>query len=216
MAHLSFIKSCLGKNIVPKGLRIRTIPVVPQVKCLEHMLHKKWETTLNRASHILLKHLREYHKEAISILTRKINRMEAWLRTDANFSTELDRILSNTRRRAKVDEESKRKKVSKLLGNKTKKERHRRPRSESNRKRENTNSMATNNTVVNVSNVNLSEGENQLLSRGLSFCPRPSRIDQFQLKEDIKSFTRRLRLREFFYDQDEDNSTPIPPFRKKS
>ena len=54
------------------------------------------------------------------------------------------------------------------------------------------------------------------MSRGLSFCPRPSRIDKFQLKEDIKNFTRRLSLREFFHDQDKHNKTPIPPFQKKS
>ena len=69
--------------------------------------------------------------------------------------------------------------------------------------------------MVNLSNVNLSDGEKRLLSRGISFFPRPSRIDKFQLKEDIKSFTRRLRLREFFYDQDEDSTTPIPPFQLK-
>ena len=39
------------------------------------------------------------------------------------------------------------------------------------------------NTVVNISNVPLSPSEIQLLSRGLSFCPKPSKIDQFQLRK---------------------------------
>ena len=107
MAHLSFITSCLRKNIVTKGLRIPTIPLVPQMKCLEHVLHRKWETTLNRTSHILLKHLREYHKKAISILTRNINQMKAWLKTDTNFSKELDRIKSNTKRKEITQEKHK-------------------------------------------------------------------------------------------------------------
>ena len=38
------------------------------------------------------------------------------------------------------------------------------------------------NTVVNISNVPLSDSEISLLSRGLSFCPKPSSIDIFQIK----------------------------------
>ena len=57
------------------------------------------------------------------------------------------------------------------------------------------------NSVVNVSDVTLSEGEVSLLSRGLSFCPKPSRINQFQLREDIKRFSMRVRLTEFFTTQ---------------
>ena len=67
--------------------------------------------------------------------------------------------------------------------------------------------------MVNISNVPLSSTEIQLLSRGLSFCPKPFNIDQFQLKEDVKHFFRRLRLREFFYDPDD---TTINPFKRKS
>ena len=54
-------------------------------------------------------------------------------------------------------------------------------------------------TMINISNVPLSEDEIKLLSRGFSFFPKPSQIDQFQLREDVKQFFRRLRLREFFY-----------------
>ena len=73
------------------------------------------------------------------------------------------------------------------------------------------------NTVVNISNVPLSQSEVKLLSRGLSFCPKPSNIDQFQLKDDVKQFFRRLRLREFFYDPEDTTTTyETNPFKRKS
>ena len=46
----------------------------------------------------------------------------------------------------------------------------------------------------------LTLAENSLLSKGLSFCPIPEEIDIFALKKDIAEYVRRLRLKEFFYD----------------
>ncbi len=55
-------------------------------------------------------------------------------------------------------------------------------------------------TVVNLSGKDLSSSELSLLSKGLKFVPKPPRINRFQLKQDLESFGRRIRLREFFYD----------------
>ena len=68
---------------------------------------------------------------------------------------------------------------------------------------------------MNILNIPLSSDEKDLLSRGLSFCPKPSKIDRFQLKEDIQQFFRRLRLKELFHESEGDNDE-IPRFRKKS
>ena len=57
-------------------------------------------------------------------------------------------------------------------------------------------------TVVNLSGKNLSVEENTLLSKGLSFCPTLRRPDENQLLDDLESFFRWLRLREFFLDQE--------------
>ena len=73
----------------------------------------------------------------------------------------------------------------------------------------------TTNTVVNISNVPLSSAEQDLLSRGLSFCPKPSQIDQFQLEEDIQPFFRRLQLKEFLHYIKGDRNDNHP-FDKKS
>lgn len=42
-----------------------------------------------------------------------------------------------------------------------------------------------------------------LLSKGLSFCPTPPRLQSVQLENDIECFFRRLRLREYFSNSDE-------------
>ena len=56
-------------------------------------------------------------------------------------------------------------------------------------------------TVVNLSSVELSEDEKHLLERGLSFCPTPPRVNTFQLQFDLNMFYRRLRLREYFFNE---------------
>ena len=71
-------------------------------------------------------------------------------------------------------------------------------------------------TMVNISHIPLAESEIKLLSRGLSVCPKPSQIDQFQFREDVKQFFRRLRLREFFNNQDNIDNNKANPFKRKS
>ena len=46
--------------------------------------------------------------------------------------------------------------------------------------------------------------EKTLLSKGLSFCPTPTQLDENQLLDDLESFFRRLRLKEFFLDPEEE------------
>ena len=54
--------------------------------------------------------------------------------------------------------------------------------------------IAVINYVVNLSSVNLNETEIKLLSKGLSFCPTPHKIDWIELKTDLSDFARRLRV----------------------
>ena len=72
--------------------------------------------------------------------------------------------------------------------------------------------------VVNLSSRTLTEAENSLLSKGLSFCPTPAGIDTYTLKKDVLEYVRCIRLREYFYKDDDvdGNFSDIPAFRKKS
>ena len=65
----------------------------------------------------------------------------------------------------------------------------------------------------------MTEAEVSLLSKGLKFCPTPEKIDIYSLRKDIKEYVRRVRLKEYFYtDQDdvEGEFSSVPAFRKKS
>ena len=73
-------------------------------------------------------------------------------------------------------------------------------------------------SVVNLSSVPLSTDEKSLLSRGLSFCPTPPLVNTFQLQCDLKTFYRRLRLREYFLNEEEatDRDRQHNPFRLRN
>ena len=49
----------------------------------------------------------------------------------------------------------------------------------------------------------MSEAENALLSSGLSFCPTPAEIDVYTLRKDVLNYVRRIRLKEYFYSDEE-------------
>ncbi|XP_070555267.1 uncharacterized protein [Ptychodera flava] len=79
------------------------------------------------------------------------------------------------------------------------------------------NSQTNSSTVINLSDVPLTEAEVSLLERGLTFCPTPLKVNKIQLDTDASSFYRRLRLAEFFHDDDDTSQlTNENPFRKKS
>ena len=71
--------------------------------------------------------------------------------------------------------------------------------------------------MVNLSTVDLSEAEVKLLSKGLSFCPTPQKIDWIELKADLEDFSCRLGLKEYFHGRESSNYISDPnPFKKKN
>jgi hypothetical protein len=78
------------------------------------------------------------------------------------------------------------------------------------------------NTVINLSNQNLTPNDITTLNKGLTFAPTPGEPDMGAIAHDLESFFRRLRLRHFFFDT-KTNDTRDPfqinldrRFRKKS
>jgi hypothetical protein len=55
-----------------------------------------------------------------------------------------------------------------------------------------------NDTVVNLSSIDLKADEICILSKGLNFCPTPNKINQEQLSANLDKFTRSLRIKEYF------------------
>ena len=56
--------------------------------------------------------------------------------------------------------------------------------------------------VVNLSSYQLTNDDIQILSMGLKFIPTPKNINKTEVLADIKKFSRRIRLKEFFHDKD--------------
>ena len=61
----------------------------------------------------------------------------------------------------------------------------------------------------------MTDDEILLLSRGPTFCPTPRHIDWAQVKADINDFSRSLRLKEYFYNEDKTQELTPNPFRLK-
>ena len=62
-------------------------------------------------------------------------------------------------------------------------------------------------TVINLATADLTNDEKSLLSHGLNFCPTPNNIDWNELNTDLTDFKRRLRLKHFFHDKNEQDNT---------
>ncbi|XP_070562321.1 uncharacterized protein [Ptychodera flava] len=73
-------------------------------------------------------------------------------------------------------------------------------------------------TVINLTQTKLTEHERNLLDKGLSFCPTPTKANKVQLAIDMNTFHRRLRLAEYFFDDETEDTTKYvnEPFRKKN
>ena len=69
--------------------------------------------------------------------------------------------------------------------------------------------------VVNLSRVALSDDEISLLSKRLTFCPVPGRVNEDEVLDDLENYFRRLRLTEFFADQDEAENAEQEHFRPR-
>ena len=75
-------------------------------------------------------------------------------------------------------------------------------------------------SVINLSQTPLSHDESSVLARGLTFCPTPRRINWTELSADVNDFTRRMRLTEYFHDNNNHPTVPTHnqnnPFHNKS
>ena len=64
------------------------------------------------------------------------------------------------------------------------------------------------NTVVTIiENFPLSSSEKSVLSKGLHFFPISKKLDEFSLKQDVEIFLRRVQLKAFFHDKEDDSDT---------
>ena len=67
--------------------------------------------------------------------------------------------------------------------------------------------------IVNLSSVQLSTSETNLLQKGLNFCPTPPPPSMEELDRDINAFARRLFLKEYHFPEDIEDLEDIPPYQ---
>ena len=169
------------------------------------LLVPNWMTcnrTLNGASTRLLQLLKTYHRNCRDFLDNKLLQPHQPPPTAVHLSTQDLESHFQTRRHKKLDRL--------LPPHRARRKRHFRRRRPATAATPRPRSTLHLYTVINLSDAPLSDAETKLLSRGLSFCPTPPKLPSTQLLDDLESYHRRLRLREFFLDHDEaqDNNDP--------
>ena len=65
------------------------------------------------------------------------------------------------------------------------------------------------NFVLNLTDKILTEDQINVLSKGLNFCPTPKDTNPVDLRFDLDSLQRRLRLHSHFKDEEDHPSTPF-------
>ena len=64
------------------------------------------------------------------------------------------------------------------------------------------------NTVITIpENFPLSDEEKSGLSKGLNFVPISKKLGEFWVKQDVEKFLRRVQLKAFFHDKEDDSNT---------
>lgn len=216
LSHLQFIRASLRNNITPGGLKIN---ISLQADEADKNLRKKWKKIIQRTQIQLLKLLKIHHRVRAESLRHEISNLEQELTTGPNTESTREAISTIQQRVEKLKKKlnkRKRQKLTKLVQNKTQQRKRIFKRTQI---LPTPTQNHTPRTVVNLSEVNLSQGEINLLSRGLKFAPIPPRVNRFELKKDLEAFARRLRLKEFFYNSDEEEDEFNPNqhrFKEKS
>ena len=67
--------------------------------------------------------------------------------------------------------------------------------------------------IVNLSNLQLTQSETNLLRKGLNFCPTPPPPRIEDINKDIDTFARRLTLREYHTPENIDEITDSPGYQ---
>jgi len=189
-SHYLFVSTCLRHNIIPRGLNINTKPCVPKppVEELATRLQEIWSSIIHGAATRFLKVLKTYHLRSMNLLTDEIARSTPHIPSDIQETIEHHEIMLQERRTRKFN--------SLLPPCRIQWQRfHRQRRLRLNQRRRcnaaqalATSTVSDDNhpsTVVNLSGVPLSTAQTSLLSKGLSFCPTPPRLQTVQLENEL-------------------------------
>ena len=87
------IATRLHNKVILKGLAREKEPMVPRVTTTERKFFQQWHRTHEKATYSLLKHLKNYHRDAIEILDKEIDELTVHLKDQQDFEDPLARII---------------------------------------------------------------------------------------------------------------------------
>lgn len=202
--HVSALTHYLNESVVPKGLMLSLEPATSELSPSDQA---RWKNVLTSASleltSIVLDH---YKSEAKSVHQQETNLVPLLTKQESD-SLELFELKKRSAIAVMKSKKMSRDKVSPPKHFETPA-----PVSTSTDITEKSDSTTSN--IVNLSSVELTEVEVRTLSRGLSFCPSTGGFGEFQLLKDIDNFARNMRLREFFHEHPNQDSTYSLPSSK--
>ena len=70
--------------------------------------------------------------------------------------------------------------------------------------------------IVNLSDYTLSDSEKSVLKKGLKFVPTPTSLNKSELMADNRKFARRMRLKEYFADEEANTNTTRNKFKRST
>ena len=216
-SHQHFMETCLQQKITPRGMKVSfATTALPTDEALLQDINKILRTT----EVDIMRRCTRHSKGSINQLGKELEHRKSKIRETVapqhflHFMTELKRT------ERKVQAEC-RKKKKKKLNNLVLKSPPTCEQKESKRKnrhfrRKGTTTPAEPSQVINLSSTQLNAEQMELLSCGPKFCPTPGSYNEVQLLEDTLESLRRIRLKEFWLDEEVPTSIPKrPKFYKK-
>lgn len=224
-SHVTFLNSCLEHKVIPTGMLLKFgKDAMPNLQSLHHSV----EDIICCANQDILHQIKSAYTV---LLAQERDKMDTTLynlyhSTDYFLS---EKIILHHHRKLKTAQDrlkkKKRRKLMKLLHEDThsiqtavevkKKGRNRRFKRISTNISENARAASQpKGVVINLSSLELTADQEELLSLGPKYCPTPNSLDRDQLTRDIEEGCRKLRLKEMFYESDEEEETTVPKFYK--
>ena len=218
-SHKQFLNDCVRNNIIPKGFNLKWKMDLP----LNETETERITDVLRNASFSLI-------SEGLAICERILVETQE---TKREYTSQLESLLSKTQF-SKVQKElqmlvlktevelqrTKKKKIRNLKETSVTAEnvirRNRGPPCDVHLPTDNRNTQQQE-VVTNLSKKRLTAVQLALLSRGLKFVPTRRNIDKGKLITDLAAWERRMRLKEYFFTEEEEDAPPEmdKPYRKK-
>ena len=190
-SHISFIRTCLKERVIPNGFQLHF-----HHGNSSRFFNSKCRKTVDNCSFQLMRNvLNKYSKDMIHLSKDRENQKSNL----QQLSSEVEwRSLSTVVHSLNKDL------YNSLLTTKNKKMSYLLPPVEENIE------VPSNQVVKIPENVLLSEDEEKLLQKGLSFIPKTQQIDPFRTLEDTEQYFRKIRLKAFFANSPDDENQNVP------